>query len=257
MEENDVIYDTLLYEASDAIGILTLNRPERLNAMNMKMLEELESFWLERMYDLDTRVIILNGAGDQGFCSGLDVKDTLPQVAAMDPDQATDFQYRGTRLELLMRQVPQPIVCAVHGAAAATGFSFALASDIRIVTPEARFSAAFINNNLSGADAGSSYFLPRLIGAGRAYEFLLTGDFMSAEEAMQLGLVSRVVPFEDLMPTSMEIAQKMASKNPLGLRMTKEALNQNLDAAGLEMALHMENRNQVACILANRLRIQE
>jgi enoyl-CoA hydratase/carnithine racemase len=257
VKEDDVQYETLLYEASDAIGILTLNRPERLNAMNGTMVEELESFWLDRMSDLDTRVIILTGAGDRAFCGGLDVKDTLPQMAEWGPEEVSAFQYRGTRLELLMRQVPQPIICAVHGAAAGTGFSFAMASDVRVITPEARFSAAFIHHGMSGADAGSSYFLPRLIGAGRAYEFLLTGDFMTADEAVQLGFVSRVVSHEDLLPTSIDIARNMASKSPLGLRMTKEAINQNLDAAGLEMALHMENRNQLACILANRLHSPE
>jgi enoyl-CoA hydratase/carnithine racemase len=247
-------YETLLFEKKDTIGILTLNRPERLNAMNEKMIQELESFWMDRMYDLDTRVIVLTGAGDRGFCGGLDTKETLASVVTLGPDEINDFQFKGTRLELLMRQVPQPIICAVHKAAAGTGFSFAMASDVRIITPEARFSAAYILNGMGGADAGSSYFLPRLIGAGRAYEFLLTGEFMSAEEALKLGFVSKIVPFEELMPAAMEMAEKMASKNPLGLRLTKEAINQNLDAGGLEMALDLENRNQVACILANKLR---
>ncbi|RZN73491.1 MAG: enoyl-CoA hydratase/isomerase family protein [Candidatus Methanolliviera hydrocarbonicum] len=247
-------YETLKYEEKDATGILTLNRPKRLNAINEKMVDELEGFWMKRMYDLHTRVIILTGAGEKGFCGGLDMKEDAQKIFNLKPSEIYRFQTRISKLQLLMRQVPQPIICAIHKSAVGGGFSFAMASDVRIITPDARFSAAYINIGLGGADVGSSYFLPRLIGAGRAYEFLLTGDFMDADEALKLGFVSRVVPHEKLMATAMEMANKMTSKNPLGLRLTKEAINQNIDAGGLEQALHMENRNQVMCILlANKL----
>ena len=246
-------YETLKYEQKDAIGILTLNRPERLNAVNEKMVDELEGFWTERMYDLHTRVIILTGAGEKGFCGGLDMKETAQKLFNLKANEIYRFQIQISRIQLLMRQIPQPIICAIHKSAVGGGFSFAMASDVRIITHDARFSAAYINIGLGGADMGSSYFLPRLIGAGRAYEFLLTGDFMDADEALRLGFASRVVPYEKLMPTAMEMANKMASKNPLGLRLTKEAINQNIDAGGLEQALQMENRNQVMCILANKL----
>ena len=246
-------YDTLNYEQEDAIGILSLNRPERLNAINEKMMEELEEFWAERTYDLNTRVIILTGAGDGGFCAGLDMKEAPQTLFELAPDEVYQFQAKIARLQLSMRQIPQPIICAIHKSAVGGGFSFAMASDVRIITPETRFSAAYINIGLGGADMGSSYFLPRLIGAGRAYEFLLTGDFMNADEALKLGLVSRIVSQNNLIPTAMELAKNMVSKNPLGLRLTKEAINQNIDASGLEQALQMENRNQALCILANRL----
>jgi enoyl-CoA hydratase/carnithine racemase len=246
-------YRTLLYEQKDKVGILRLNRPERLNAINEEMLDELERFWGEKMHDLETRVIILAGAGEKGFCGGLDMKETALKIFKAREGEIYRFQTKISRLQLLMRQVPQPIICAVHKSAVGGGFSFAMASDVRIITPDARFSAAYINIGLGGADMGSSYFLPRLIGAGRAYEFLLTGDFLEADEALKLGFVSRIVPYEDLMPTALEIANKMASKNPLGLRLTKEAINQNLDAGGLEQALNMENRNQAMCMLANQI----
>lgn len=152
-----------------------------------------------------------------------------------------------------MRCIPQPIVAAVHGAASGAGFSFAMASDVRIITTQARFNAAYINIGLGGADLASSYFLPRLIGSGRANEFLLTGDFMSADEAMQLGFASQVVEKADLMEKALAVARKMADKNPLGLRMTKEAINQNLGAGSLEQALHLENRNQSLLIAAMKL----
>jgi len=211
-------------------------------------MEELEVFWKERLYDLDTHVIILKGNGERGFCAGLDMKENVKMAPEMNTDQFYRFQARLARLNLAMRQVPQPIICAVHGAAAGLGFSFALASDVRVITRDARFSAAYINIGLGGADMACSYFLPRLMGAGRAYEFMLTGNFMSAEEAMALGLVSRIVERDKLMETALDLASTMNTKNPMGLRLTKEAINMNLDAGGLEHALNMEDRNQVLLV---------
>jgi enoyl-CoA hydratase/carnithine racemase len=123
-----------------------------------------------------------------------------------------------------------------------------MASDVRVLSPDARFSAAYINIGLGGADMACSYFLPRLIGAGRAYEFMLTGNFMSAQEAMSLGFASRLVERDKLHETALELARTMNSKNPMGLRLTKEAINMNLDAGGLEQALQMEDRNQVLLV---------
>jgi len=245
--------DVLLYEKKDKIVIITINRPERMNAISYELFERMEEAWARFRDDDDAWVAILTGAGDRGFCAGLDMKEAPQTLFELAPDEVYRFQAKIARLQLSMRQIPQPIICAIHKSAVGGGFSFAMASDVRIITPETRFSAAYINIGLGGADMGSSYFLPRLIGAGRAYEFLLTGDFMNADEALKLGLVSRIVSQNDLMPTAMELAKNMVSKNPLGLRLTKEAINQNIDAGGLEQALQMENRNQALCILANRL----
>ena len=176
------------------------------------------------------------------------MKENVKMAPDMNTDQFYRFQARLARLNLAMRQAPQPIICAVHGAAAGLGFSFALASDVRVITRDARFSAAYINIGLGGADMACSYFLPRLMGAGRAYEFMLTGNFMSADEAMALGLVSRIVERDKLMETALDLASTMNTKNPMGLRLTKEAINMNLDAGGLEQALNMENRNQVLLV---------
>ena len=242
-------YETIEYESKDeGIGILSLNRPRRYNSVSHQMMEELETFWKERLYDLDTHVLILKGNGDRGFCAGLDMKENVKMAPNMNTDQFYRFQARLARLNLAMRQAPQPIICAVHGAAAGLGFSFALASDVRVITRDARFSAAYINIGLGGADMACSYFLPRLMGAGRAYEFMLTGNFMSAEEAMALGLVSRIVERDKLMETALDLASTMNTKNPMGLRLTKEAINMNLDAGGLEQALNMEDRNQVLLV---------
>jgi enoyl-CoA hydratase/carnithine racemase len=242
-------YETLEYEIKEeGIGILSLNRPRRYNVVNQRMMEELESFWSERHYDLDTHVLILKGNGEKGFCAGLDMKEMMKSLPEMGTDHFYKFQSRLGRLNLAMRRTPQPIICAVHGPAAGLGFSFTLASDVRVISLDARFSAAFINIGLGGADMACSYFLPRLMGAGRAYEFMLTGNFMSAEEAMNLGLVSRLVEREKLLETALELARTMNSKNPMGLRLTKEAINMNLDAGGLEQALNMEDRNQALLV---------
>ena len=162
-------YETIEYQLTEpGIGLLSLNRPRIYNSVNHKMMEELESFWQERLHDLDTHVIILRGNGDKGFCAGLDLRDFMKSAPQMTVDQHYAFQVRLARLLLAMRRAPQPIVCAVHGAGAGLGFSFAMASDVRVISPDARFSAAYINIGLGGADMACSYFLPRLIGAGQS-----------------------------------------------------------------------------------------
>ncbi|MDY6853139.1 MAG: enoyl-CoA hydratase/isomerase family protein [Thermodesulfobacteriota bacterium] len=251
-------YETITYEIlEDGIVMLSLNRPQDYNAVNQKMVEELESFWKERLYDIDTHVIILKGNGEKGFCAGLDLKETMDMAPNMATDKFYYFQSRLSSLILAMRRAPQPIICAVHGAAAGAGFSFVLASDVRIITEDARFSAAYINIGVGGADMSSSYFLPRLIGAGRAYEFLLTGNYMSSDEAMELGLASRVVKRDAMINTAIDLARIMNSKNPLGLSLTKEAINMNIDAGGLEQALKMEDRNQTLLVYRNMLQQKE
>ena len=172
----------------------------------------------------------------------------------MPPEKAYSAQARMSRLFLGMRQIPQPIIACVHGAAAGIGFSLAMASDIRILAEDARFSAAYINIGLGGADMASSYFLPRLIGAGRAYEYLLTGNWMDAQAAMDLGFASQVVSKETMIETAEALARTMVEKNPMGIRMTKEAINSNLDCAGLEAALHMEDRNQMMIAYTYRMK---
>ena len=239
-------YHTIIWEIVDeGIGLLTLNRPAAYNSINGEMLDELERFWQKRLYDMDTRVILLRGAGEKGFCAGLDIKYTLEHSELMQPIDFYNFQARLGRLNLAMRRAPQPIIALVHGAAAGLGFSFVLASDIRIVSTDARFCAAYINIGLGGADMACIYLLPRLIGAGRAYEIMYMGEFFSAQEAADLGMISRIVDRADLYDTGLEMARKMASRNPMVLRLTKEAINMNIDAGSLEQALNMEDRNQV------------
>jgi len=251
----EVQYETIEFQViEDGIGVLALNRPRKYNSVNIQMMEDLEHFWNERLYDLATHVLVLKGKGERGFCAGLDMREAMKTLPNMTTDQFYRFQARLARLTLAMRKAPQPIIAAIHGAAVGLGFSFALASDVRVIADDVRFSAAYINIGLGGADMACSYFLPRAIGAGRAYEFMLTGNFMTAQEAMDLGLASRMVSREELMDTAIELARTMNSKNPMGLRLTKEAINVNMDVGGLEHALNLEDRNQALLVARARLK---
>ncbi|MDA3895976.1 MAG: enoyl-CoA hydratase/isomerase family protein [Desulfobacteraceae bacterium] len=245
--------ENLSYRVENHIGYLTLNRWDKYNAFDGQMIGEFEQFWQDRRYDDSVRVIILDGGEAKGFCAGLDMETHGPKLFEADPTTAYNGQARMSRILLAMRQAPQPIISCIHGAASGIGFSLAMASDIRIVAEKARFNAAYINIGLGGADMASSYFLPRLIGSGRTNEFLLTGNWMSAEDAMALGFASRLVAKEKMMETAEELAKIMVGKTPLALRMTKEAINVNMDCAGLEAALQMEDRNQMMVMYSLKL----
>lgn len=244
---------SITWSTENRICTVTLNRPDKYNSFDFEMVEEFEAFLQARRYDDEVGVIIIHGGDAKGFCAGLDTETYAPEIFKMAPVKAYDAQARMSRLFLLMRQIPQPIISCVHGAAAGIGFSIAMASDIRILAENAKFSAAYINIGLGGADMASSYFLPRLIGAGRAYEYLLTGNWMSAQDALNLGFASRLVAKERMLTEATTLAETMASKNPMGLRMTKEAINSNLNCAGLEAALQMEDRNQMMIAYTYRM----
>ena len=242
-------YGTFSFETKGPIGILTLNRPERMNAINYTMRDELRDFFVTLLTNTETRVMIVTGAG-KGFCSGLDIKDskiTTPQNA-YTPKLAYELQKLFSDIIFFMRRCPQPVIGALNGAAVGAGLSMAMACDIRLAAPEAKFSAAYINIGTGGADMGSSWLFTRQVGLGNASRYLLTGDFFSAEEALRIGFVQAVVPREKLMEEAMKIAINMASKSPLGLRLTKEALDQNSGATSLEEAIRLEDRNQAMCI---------
>lgn len=241
--------ETIIFEQRGNIGILTLNRKDYYDAVNLKMLEELEQLFNNLRFRDDVVVLIMNGGECKGFCAGLDMKSFGPEIFKMDTKNMYKTQARLSRLLLTMREIPQPIIAAVHGSAAGLGFSFTMASDIRIITPDARFCAAYLNIGLGGADMASSYFLPRLIGSGRAYEFLLTGEWMNADEAIRLGFASKIVEKKELMNEALRMAGIIASKNHLGIKMTKEAINIAIDISSLEAALNIEDRNQVLLIL--------
>jgi enoyl-CoA hydratase len=247
-------FKTLIFrEAEAGVALVALNRPGRLNALSLEMLDELHSLWGQLPAREEVRVVILTGEG-RGFCSGFDLKDERLQKEAArflsNPGlHLTAVQKKYGDLVVKMRRVPQPIIAAVNGPAAGGGMCLALASDVILAGPQAAFTPSFINIGLSGGEMGTTYFLPRLVGSTRAAEILLTGRTVAAAEAERIGLVCRVVPADRLVPEALETARKMLAKTPLGLRFTKEALYLNADAA-LEAAVELENRNQSICCSA-------
>ncbi len=250
--------ERLLYEVQGEIGILTLNRPNLVNAVNGPMLEDLYRFWGEMQEDTTVRVVILRGAGERGFCSGVDVKEAARAAGDLSAETsvaeyAYDAQKRWSSVIRLMRTCPQPIIAAIHGPAMGGGLAFASAADVRLASTDAMFCAQYINIGLGGADVGSSYFLWRIVGWGRAAEMCLTGARVFAEEAYRIGLVNHLYTREELMPAAMEMARAMVSKTRLGLRLTKDALNAGLNLSSLEDAVKVEDRNQAFLILSGGL----
>jgi enoyl-CoA hydratase len=242
-------------EVEPSIGLVTLNRPEQLNAQNVEMLSEFEElFRILSDYESATfKVLIITGAG-KAYCSGADLNDAM---AHKDTDAFSDpelflkiVQERYANLILGMRKIPQPIISAVNGVAAGGGFAMTLASDIRVAAPEAYFIASFINIGLSGGELGCSYYLPRLVGLSNASDILLTGRKVSAEEAEKIGLVSKVVPREQLLEEALTRARMMTKKSFGALKLTKRVLDQNIDAPSLEAAVNLENRNQAIMVFS-------
>jgi enoyl-CoA hydratase len=224
----------------------TINRPERLNALNATLVKELREFFVGLYWRHDVRIVVLRGAGN-AFSAGLDLKD-LPEDRAEDSVASGLMrQRRISEIVIAMRRCPQPIIACVDGAASGGGFALALASDVRIATPHTRMNAAFIRIGLSACDIGVSYFLPRMVGSSIAAEYMLTGRFIDAERAYQLGLVSRIVLPDALEEEARSFAADMMYATPLGLRLTKDALNHTIDVGSLETAIALEDRNQILC----------
>jgi enoyl-CoA hydratase/carnithine racemase len=240
-------FKTIEVEKRGAVDWLTLNRPDALNAITAEMAAELNDYFGALYHDRSTRIVVLRGAG-RAFCAGLDIKDHGTRDPATVPFGG-GFGFQGFLAEVYirMRRCPQPIISLVHGAACGGGFAFALASDVRIAGQSARMNAAFIRLGLSACDMGVSYFLPRLVGVSIASELMLTGRFIGAGRALATGLVSEVVPDDQLEAAAHSYAEDMLAASPMGLRMTKEGLNMAVDAASLEAAMAIENRNQLMC----------
>lgn len=235
--------DPLLCERDGALLRVTLNRPDNGNALSDAMVQGLIDCFEGLAQDPSVRVVVLSANGKH-FCSGLDLKDPKMSPKARTPSSVLAIQQRIARIYPAMRRCPQPIVAALQGAACGGGFSLALAADLRVGSEDLRMNAAYLNIGLTGCDMGSSYFLPRLLNASVASQLLLTGEFIHANRAFDLGLLARVVARGDLAAAANDYAQNMLRAPPLGLRMTKEALNHALDASSLDAAMAMENRHQ-------------
>jgi enoyl-CoA hydratase/carnithine racemase len=238
-------YETLELRREGPVLWCTLNRPDALNALSRRLVDDLRSFYTALASDRETRVVVLRGAG-RAFCAGLDLKEG-PADGAGSVSGGLRGQRHISELALMMRRLPQVFLACVHGPACGGGFMLALASDLRIAGASARMNAAFIKLGLSGCDVGVSYLLPRLVGASVAAELILTGRFIHAERARELGLVSTVVPDDELEAEARKLVDELLATSPLGLRLSKECLNASLDTNSMEAVVAMEDRNQILC----------
>jgi enoyl-CoA hydratase/carnithine racemase len=236
-------YETITVEQRGQVDWLTLNRPESLNAISNQMVHDLDEYFGALFHDRSVRIVVMRGAGT-AFCAGLDIKDRSNRH---EVPFGGGFGFQGwlAQVYIKMRRCPQPIISLVHGPACGGGFAFALASDIRVAGESARMNCAFIRLGLSSCDMGVSYFLPRLVGASIASELMLTGRFIHAPRALATGLVSEVVPDDQLEGAAQAYIDEMLNTSPMGLRMTKEGLAMAIDASSLEAAMAIENRNQI------------
>lgn len=237
---------SFLYEKHDGVATITLNRPERLNAITFEVYRELTDFLARLRDEKDVRAVVITGAG-RAFCSGGDVRDIIGELQGRDAEGLLEFTRLTCELIRNMRLLPKPIIASLNGTTAGAGACIALASDIRIAAEEAKIAFIFVKVGLAGTDMGATYLLPRVVGLAKATELLMTGDFISAEEAERIGLYNRVVPQKELETTTHEFAEKLTRGPALGLAKTKEMLNRELHM-GFESALEAEAVAQALCM---------
>jgi 2-(1,2-epoxy-1,2-dihydrophenyl)acetyl-CoA isomerase len=233
-------YQTILLEIEAKVATITLNRPDKLNAMNDKMLEEIPHALKALGQDGNVNVIVITGAG-KGFSSGGDL--------SMDVYKTTDplvtFQFMDVVSDMIrtVRNTPQPVIAAVNGVAAGGGCNLALVCDMIVASDKARFSEIFVRGNLHPDSAGT-YLLPRLVGPAKAMELMLTGRMVEAQEALEIGLVNKVVPADDLAAVAKEFAAGIAQAHPVVARMIKTSVYQGA-ANDMDAALEGEARAQL------------
>jgi enoyl-CoA hydratase len=237
----------LVDEPAPHVRRLTLNRPEQLNAITSELCEGLHQQLRAVAAERSCRAVVLTGAG-RGFCAGLDLQGygAAPENDGSDEprDRLANQQHMST-LILELRALPQPVIAAVNGPAAGFGLALALGCDIRYAAPEAVFRAAFLNIGVSNCDMGTSWLLPRLIGASRSHELMLTGRRVAAEEALRIGLVADVVGEGRLMDRALEAAEQIASLAPWGVRLTKQGIWTALEIPSERAAVEYEDRQQI------------
>jgi len=236
-------YQTLLVEKRGPVEWLTLNRPERLNTITGTMVHELVSYLQSKCSDIDTRVIVMRGAG-RGFCAGLDIKER------QDGGDTVEFhagQPQLTDIVPLMRRIPQPIIALIHGATNGGGFAMALAADFRFAGESLKMNDAFARIGMSGCEMGVSYFLPRLVGLPVARELIYTGRFVDAARAVAIGLASASAPDDDLQALAQPLIDDLLGVSPTGLRQSKRTLDASLAIDNLETVIDLESRAQSLC----------
>lgn len=236
------------------ITVVTLNRPDKLNALSYELVETLHDALDAVAADNTCRVVVLTGAG-RGFCSGLDLSAPNPEETGGGtefPRSGMRWQERIADLTAKLHRLRQPAIAAVNGVAYGGGLGIAAACDIRVASPSARFCTQFIKLGLGGCDIGVSYTLPRILGAGPAFDMILTARAVDADEALRLGLVSRVA--DSALDEALAVAETLCGYGKFGLESTKQVLWANLEASSLEAALHLENRSQILASTSGEMR---
>jgi enoyl-CoA hydratase len=247
---NDSEPPVLLERPITGVRIIRLNRPQVLNALTREMVSDINAALDEAALDVECRIVILIGAG-KGFCSGQDMAaaNTRNTVSPSGVVEKMYWQEQFAGMVRRIRALPQPVIAAVNGVAVGAGMAMALAADIRISSPTARFMIGSVRIGLSAGESGISYHLPRLIGAGRAFEIELTGRSIDSAEALTLGLVTRIVEADDLMAAALEQAQAILANSPFSVAQTKKLMWASLDAGTLDEAIDLENRTQILCTM--------
>jgi enoyl-CoA hydratase/carnithine racemase len=243
MKNSDHPFETLLLEEpAPGVALVTLNRPDRYNAMTAVMFDELERMAAELADQDDLRVVVMTGAG-RGFCAGYDLADAaaLPQLGALG---MLDLQERAARALLAVRGMRVPVIAAVNGPAAGGGLALALAADIRIAAPAATFNAAFVRIGLSAGDLGTSWLLTRLVVPAVTSEICFTGRPVPASEAHDLGLVNTLSEPGSLLDDALSLALAISANSPGGVQLSKRAIQANLESASYAAAMELENRGQ-------------
>ncbi|OBJ75672.1 enoyl-CoA hydratase [Mycobacterium gordonae] len=227
----------------DGVGVITFDRPERLNPLTMQTLCDLERVLRQLGEDSACGAVVITG-GDKAFCTGMDLKATDPTSTGGEPiEQVYAVMRRAVSSVLTMREIRQPVIAAVRGPAVGGGFAIATAADVRFCSPDAVFIAPFLKLGVSIGDMGLSWMLPRLIGAGAAAELFYSGSPLGAAEGQRLGLVQRIV--DDPLQAAIELAATIAARPRLAVQMSKELLNASIGAGGLREHLELEMRSQV------------
>lgn len=237
---------TFDYDERDGIATITLNRPERLNALTFEVYAELRDTFVALEMRPSVRVVTLTGAG-KGFCSGGDVEQIIGELLSRDTKALLEFTRMTGALIRNIRALRKPVVAAINGVAAGAGAVIALACDFRVASERASLAFLFTKVGLAGADMGAAYLLPRVVGLARATEILFLGDRIAADDALRLGLVTRVVAPERLAEETDALARRLAAGPAFALGMTKELLNQELDI-GFGAAIEAEAEGQALCM---------
>jgi len=234
-------------DAESGVATLTLNRPDRLNALTFEVYDELRNTFYALHDEPDVRVIVITGAG-RGFCSGGDVEDIIGRLFERDMRGLLEFTRMTCDLVLSIRRCRKPVIGALNGTVAGAGAVIATACDMRVAATNAKIAYLFTRVGLSGADMGAAWMLPRIVGLAKASELLMTGDFIDADEARRIGLYNRVVPEGEALEAATELARKLARGPSFALEITKDALNReaSMDLAG---ALEAEAQIQAALML--------